>query len=66
MNNTVKYQAQLESLRDQYQNLEIEVSKATRSTVVNHFLLSTLHKKRETIKEQISRLESVLLDSIVA
>jgi hypothetical protein len=66
MVNTVKYERELNRLRDEHKDLDIAISEQLRSKIVNSFVIQTLKKKKMEIKQAIARLESILLGDIVA
>lgn len=66
MLNSMKHHKELERLRKEYDLLDIEISKRIKSKVVNSFEIQMLKKSRLEKKEEIERLQSLLLGDIVA
>lgn len=66
MLNSMKHHKELEHLRKERDTLDIEISKKIKSKVVSSFEIQMLKKKKLEKKEEIERLQSLLIGDIVA
>lgn len=66
MLNSMKHHKELEHLRKEHDMLDIEISNKMKAKVVNSFEIQMLKKKKLEKKEEIERLQSLLIGDIVA
>ena len=66
MLNSMKQHKELEHLRKEHDMLDIEISKKIKAKVVNSFEIQMLRKNKLEKKEEIERLQSLLIGDIVA
>jgi len=66
MLNSLKYQKELDKLRADHNTIEGEIKDQMGRKVINQFSIQGLKKQKLILKEQITVLEGILNDAIVA
>ncbi len=66
MLNSLKYEKELNKLRTDHSVIESEIKGEMGKKVINQFSIQGLKKKKLALKEQITVLETMLNDTIVA
>lgn len=66
MVNSLKYQKELDHLRENHRVVEQAIGKEIKSKIINQFKVQDLKKQKLKLKESIMQLESLLVGDIVA